>query len=58
MSERGPRVVPFDTSRHQALAAVEASLNQRPRKILGYRTPAEVFAELKLDQVQGVALQA
>jgi IS30 family transposase len=43
---------------HQALAAVEASLNNRPRKILAYRTPAEVFAELKLDQVQGVALQA
>ena len=43
---------------HQRLASIEATLNNRPRKVLGYRTPAEVFAELKLHQVLGVALQA
>lgn len=53
-----PKGTDLSQHSHQALAAVEASLNNRPRKILGYRTPAEVFAELKLDQVQGVALQA
>jgi IS30 family transposase len=53
-----PKGTDLSQHSHQALAAVESSLNNRPRKILGYRTPAEVFAELKLDQVQGVALQA
>jgi IS30 family transposase len=43
---------------HQQLFTIEASLNNRPRKILGYRTPAEVFAELKLHALGGVALQA
>ena len=43
---------------HQRLASIEATLNNRPRKVLGYRTPAEVFAEHKLCQVLGVALQA
>lgn len=33
-------------------------LNNRPRKILGFRTPAEVFADIKLGDVAGVALQA
>jgi IS30 family transposase len=33
-------------------------LNNRPRKILGFRTPAEVFDELKLNNLAGVALQA
>ena len=27
-----------------ALLAIEARLNARPRKIVGWRTPAEVFA--------------
>ena len=53
-----PKGTDLSQHSHQALAAIESSLNNRPRKILGYRTPAEVFAELKLDQVQGVALQA
>jgi transposase, IS30 family len=39
------------------LAAIEQALNNRPRKILGFRTPAEVFAELKRDHIAGVALQ-
>lgn len=40
------------------LTAVENMLNNRPRKVLGFRTPAEVFADLKLDTIAGVALQA
>jgi IS30 family transposase len=33
-------------------------LNHRPRKILGFRTPHEVFTELKIGDIAGVALQA
>ena len=39
------------------LRHIEELLNNRPRKILAFRTPAEVFAELTLDQIAGVALQ-
>ncbi len=48
-----------DLSVHTAehLAAVGAELNGRPRKILGWRTPAEVLAALLSDddQTAGVA---
>jgi transposase, IS30 family len=40
------------------LSCIENSLNHRPRKILGFRTPFEVFRELKLNNIAGVALQA
>lgn len=53
-----PKGTDLSEHSHQRLASIEASLNNRPRKVLGYRTPAEVFSELKLHQVQGVALQA
>ena len=43
---------------HQELSAIEHLLNNRPRKILGYRTPKEVFDSLKLSDISGVALQA
>ena len=43
---------------HQQLTSIECALNNRPRKILGFRTPAEVFSELKLNNLAGVALQA
>jgi IS30 family transposase len=40
------------------LRRFEDLLNNRPRAILGFRTPSEVFAELKLGDIAGVALQA
>lgn len=40
------------------LTAIEYALNHRPRKILGYRTPHEVFSDIKLNNIAGVALQA
>ena len=40
----------------KALEAVALALNNRPRKVLGWRTPAEVFAEqLRSLQQPGVA---
>ncbi|MGH3610782.1 MAG: IS30 family transposase, partial [Pseudonocardiaceae bacterium] len=33
------------------LDRVAAELNNRPRRILGYRTPAEVFADLLADSI-------
>ena len=47
-----------DLSRHSAcdIAAVAATLNRRPRKTLGWRTPSEVFNELlRSHQGGGVA---
>jgi IS30 family transposase len=42
----------------QQLSSFEYALNTRPRKILGFKTPLEVFSLLKLNHVAGVALQA
>ena len=44
-----------DLSRHLAdeLAAVAATLNGRPRKTLGWRTPAEAFNDYLLSAQQG-----
>lgn len=42
---------------YQQLTSIEYALNNRPRKILGFRTPFEVFSELKLNHIAGVALQ-
>lgn len=53
-----PKGTDLSVHSHQALASIEQALNNRPRKILGYRTPAEVFDEIKLHGLQGVALQA
>lgn len=52
-----PKGIDLSQFSHQELTAIEHSLNNRPRKILGFRTPAEVFAELKLNDIAGVALQ-
>ncbi len=40
------------------LADLEFVLNNTPRKILGFKTPHEVFSRIKIDAVAGVALQA
>lgn len=41
----------------QQLTAIEHSLNNRPRKILNFHSPAEVFSLLTSDLIRGVALQ-
>ena len=41
----------------QQLTAIELSLNNRPRKILNFHSPAEVFNQLTSDLIRGVALQ-
>ena len=38
------------------LRRIEDSINNRPRKLLGYYTPAEVFSALRQDDILGVAL--
>lgn len=43
---------------HQQLTAIEHSVNHRPRKILNFHTPHEVFSALTADFIRGVALQA
>lgn len=42
----------------QDLRRIEFIMNTTPRKILDFRTPMEVFSELKANQIAGVALQA
>lgn len=37
-----PKGTDFNATSHRAVAAIESSLNDRPRKRLGYRTPREV----------------
>ena len=46
-----------DLNRHSAsdIAAVATTLNRRPRKTLGWRTPSEAFNELLLSQQRGRA---
>ena len=39
-------------------SSIEYALNHQPRKILGFRTPYEVFSGIKLNNVAGVAPQA
>jgi IS30 family transposase len=38
-----PKRSDFSSLSHQRVARIERSLNNRPRKCLGYRTPAEVL---------------
>jgi IS30 family transposase len=48
-----------DPSRYSQgyLNAVARALNDRPRKVLGFKTPAQVFAEDILQSASTVALQ-
>ncbi len=48
-----PKGTDFRATSHRAVAAIESSLNDRPRKRLGYRTPREVLQ--KYAQRRGVA---
>ncbi len=43
---------------HQQLTAIEQALNHRPRKILDFQSPHEVFSMLTSDSIAGVALHA
>ena len=42
-----PKKMAFDKMTHEQLQQVEDKLNNRPRKCLGYKTPNEVFNELR-----------
>ena len=53
-----PKGADLSLATHQQLTSIEYALNNRPRKILGFRTPFEVFSQLKLNHIAGVALQA
>ena len=53
-----PKGMDLSDVSHQQLTAIEHSLNHRPRKILGYQSPHEVFSNLTSDLIGGVALQA
>ena len=41
-----PKGMDLSTVTPQALAYIESALNDRPRKVLGFRTPREVYTEL------------
>ncbi len=49
-----PKGTDFKATSHRAVAAIETSLNDRPRKRLGYRTPREVLQQHS--QRRGVAI--
>jgi IS30 family transposase len=51
-----PKGMDLSDVSHQQLTAIENLLNHRPRKILGFKSPHEVFSELTADIVSGVAL--
>lgn len=53
-----PKGMDLSLATQQQLTSIEYALNHRPRKILGFRTPHEVFSEIKLNNIAGVALQA
>jgi transposase, IS30 family len=40
-----PKGTDFTATSHRAVAAIQSSLNDRPRKRLGYRTPSEVLEQ-------------
>jgi IS30 family transposase len=52
-----PKGMDLSNVSHQQLTAIEQALNHRPRKILDFQSPFEVFSKLKLDLIAGVALE-
>ena len=53
-----PKGMDLSIVSHQHLSAIERALNYRPRKIIGFQTPHEVFSNLTSDQIASVALHA
>jgi len=53
-----PKGTDLSTFSQAQLKSIEASLNTRPRKILDFQTPDEVFSDLKFNEFLNVALQA
>jgi transposase, IS30 family len=53
-----PKGMDLSLVSHQQLTAIEHALNHRPRKILGFESPAEVLSKLSPQFISGVALQA
>jgi IS30 family transposase len=53
-----PKGMDLSTLTQAQLKAIELRLNTRPRKILDFQTPDEVFSNLKLNEFLSVALQA
>ena len=53
-----PKGTDLSTVTAAELRAIEARLNGRPRQILRFQTPDEVFSSLKLNEYIGVPLQA
>ena len=53
-----PKGMDLNLVSHQQLTSIEHALNNRPRKILGFESPHEVFSRLSSHFISGVALQA
>jgi len=53
-----PKGMDLSKVSHQELTAIEHLLNHRPRRILNFHSPHEVFSTLTADLIAGVALQA
>ena len=52
-----PKGMDLSQVSHQQLTAIEHALNHRPRKILNFHSPHEVFSQLTANHIAGVALQ-
>ena len=53
-----PKGVDLSPFTDQDLAKLESVINNMPRKILQFATPQEVFSQLKINAIAGVALHA
>jgi IS30 family transposase len=48
-----PKGTDLDTVSPHRVRDIQNSLNNRPRAVLGYRTPREVFSQMSRDQTNG-----